>query len=97
MPEPTLIEEALPGPGDRDMHGRCWWGHGIVHDPQTGEPYHPTWSLAEEPYGCDTHWLPAGDLPVAHPWILSDDDEPADDDGREALTAAERNPSLAIR
>jgi hypothetical protein len=93
--EPTLIEEAMPGPGDRDTHQRCWWGHGLVSDPQTREPYSPTWSLSEEPFGCDTHWLPAGALPIAPAWIITDeDDEPADDDGREALTAAERNPSL---
>lgn len=94
--EPILIEDALPGPGDRDLQGRCWWGHGLISDPQTLEPYHPTWSLAETPYGCDTHWLPAQALPTAPAWHLTGDEDDPDnyDDGREALTAAERNPSL---
>lgn len=101
MTEPTLIEDALPGPGDRDLHGRCWWGHGLVSDPQTGEPYQPSWSLAEMPYGCDTHWLPARALPIAHSWPLPDPEDPScyalaalDEDGQQALTAADRNPSL---
>ena len=95
MIEPTLIEEAMPGPSDRDMRGRCWWGHGLISDPETREPYHPTWSLAEEPWGCDTHWLPVDALPQAPACELRDDDEPVDlPDGIEALTAAERNPSL---
>lgn len=94
MTEPTLIKEALPGPEDRDTQGRCWWGHGLVSDPYTNEPYQPWWSLEEEPSGADTHWLPADALPVPHSWPLEPDPETFDDDGREALTVAERNPSL---
>ncbi|MEB3169072.1 MAG: hypothetical protein VKK97_10125 [Synechococcaceae cyanobacterium] len=93
--DPTLIDDELPGPGDRDLDGRCWWGHGLVYDPYTAEPYQPCWSLSEEPSGADTHWLPADARPVPHGWPLrTDEDLAADDDGREALTAAERNPSL---
>jgi len=95
MPKPTLIDETMPAPGDRDHCGRCWWGHGLISDPETRDPYHPTWSLAAEPWGCDTHWLPADALPQAPAWELQDDHEPIDPpDGIEALTAAERNPSL---
>ncbi len=92
---PTPIEEVMPGPDDRDFCGRCWWGHGMISDPETCELYQPTWSLSVEPHGCDTHWLPANALPQAPIWGLRDDSELIDPpDGYESLTAAERNPSL---
>lgn len=92
--DPTAIADALPSTDDRDTAGRCWWGHGWINDPATGEPYHPSWSLSEVPWGFDTHWLPATVVPTPHSWNISPAEEPGDDWSSECLTAADRNPSL---
>lgn len=90
---PNLIEDSQPAPGDRDLQGRCWWGHGHTTDPYTGEPYDPCWTLAEEPWDGATHWLPAADLPVPHAVVVEIDDEETWET-HPSLTAAQRNPSL---
>jgi hypothetical protein len=57
-PRPTPVSERLPGPGDCDAEGRCWYG----------APDRPgavaCWDLEYEPATDDTHWLPAHALPV---------------------------------
>lgn len=65
-PDLYLIEEeGLPTADHRDLQGRAWFGHGFIADPETGEPYAPSWCLRDEPYGSDTHWASADSLPIA--------------------------------
>jgi hypothetical protein len=93
MTTPTPIEERGPGPLDRDPIDRCWWGSPSVGDDQTGERYPASWTFGDEPFPTDTHWLPAGALPLLHP--LSDDREQPDSWlTHPSLTAEQRNPSL---
>ncbi len=64
-PAPVPAAERLPGPGDCDAEGRCWWlkprgyrGHSI------SESY---WILGDADYRIlpsKTHWLPANALPL---------------------------------
>ena len=61
----SIEEEGLPTGDHRDLQGRAWFGHGFIADPETGEPYAPSWSLRDEPYGSDTHWASADSLPIA--------------------------------
>lgn len=58
-PQPVPVSERLPGPGDYNAQGECWWFH--PSDGETGS----FWCLYEghSPPG-DTHWLPAQALPV---------------------------------
>jgi len=65
-PEPVPVSERLPGPGDCDAEGRCWWG-----EPQIGDSHDATWNLctqdeAEEycTWGTKYGWLPAHALPL---------------------------------
>ena len=52
-PRPIPVAERLPGVGDCDAEGRCWWWDG-------------EWCLIEPRFAdfCCTHWLPANALPT---------------------------------
>ena len=57
---PIPVSERLPGPGDCDLHGRCWvWNAGscrwweLVHEGMI--------SYSHEDY---THWLPCNAFPI---------------------------------
>ena len=52
---PIPVSERLPGPGDRDAEGRCWWW---CTDGPT-----PGWILCTEAEGW-TRWLPYYALPL---------------------------------
>jgi hypothetical protein len=57
-PQPIPVSERLPGPGDCDAEGRCWW-YGEGED-MTGWTYQDSEGLS---YYRSTHWLPAHALP----------------------------------
>jgi hypothetical protein len=57
-PQPVPVSEHLPGPGDRNSDGKCWWF--CFECP--GE--HSYWILAKEVYCDPTYWLPAHALPL---------------------------------
>ena len=50
--EPVPVAERLPGPGDRDGKGWCWWFDGF------------NWILDACVVSHYTHWLPHHALPV---------------------------------
>lgn len=59
-PTPVPVSERLPGPGDCDGEGRCWWGFEETDD------YEASWTLRKMiglPFD-DTHWLPFNALPL---------------------------------
>lgn len=65
-PQPIPVSERLPGPGDCDAEGKCWWG-----EPQIENSHDATWNFctqsdAEEfcTWGTKCGWLPAHALPV---------------------------------
>ncbi len=93
MATPVPIEERGPDPRDCDPRGRCWWGSPTVGDPETDERYPASWTLSEEPFPTDTHWLPADAIPLLHP-LCDDREQPEGWSDHPSLTAAERNPSL---
>lgn len=62
-PQPVPVSERLPGPGDCDAEGFCWWWCspaerwlriGIPQPDQASQVH--------------THWLPAHDLPLPGRW-----------------------------
>jgi len=57
-PRPIPVAERLPGAGDCDAEGRCWWGESC----ETGA----TWEFysAAPTTALWTHWLPAHALPT---------------------------------
>ena len=64
-PQPVPVSERLPGPGDCDAEGRCWWWYPSVPDKTYGYWAHeddaiPERAIDEQP----THWLPAHALPL---------------------------------
>jgi hypothetical protein len=62
-PRPIPVAECLPGAGDCDAEGRCWWAFEMF----VGDEVAPiTWSLMRrsEVLIHDTHWLPAHALPT---------------------------------
>lgn len=52
---PASVAERLPGPGDFDGEGRCWW---YLYTPT------PEWHLRFGRTGQHNHWLPAQALPI---------------------------------
>jgi hypothetical protein len=59
-PQPVAVAERLPGPGDCDVEGRCWWF--IAPSSEHILRQSPTWCLGKrnpEDFGIWTHWLPA--------------------------------------
>jgi hypothetical protein len=99
MAPPTPIPIASgrePGPTDRDILGRCWWGQPAAI--RRGQFLAPCWFLADEPEDSDTHWLAYGDLPLIRGDHEPEDFEPDDNwQDHPSLTAADRNPSLCAR
>jgi hypothetical protein len=64
-PQPVPVSERLPGPGDCDAEGRCWWWYPEVPDKTYGywayeDDAVPERALNEQPL----HWLPAHALPL---------------------------------
>jgi hypothetical protein len=57
--EPVPVSERLPGEGDCDSDGRCWWGDAGCDE------FVPSWRLCEQPDNPRlTHWCPYLALPV---------------------------------
>jgi hypothetical protein len=61
--EPVPVSERLPGPGDCDAEGRCWWWN------PTMDPDCPNWWSFESTEYIETepYWLPHWALPVPVP------------------------------
>lgn len=58
QPTPVPVNERLPGPGDRNTEGKCWWFC-------TAYPGDwPHWIFGNEAFCDPTHWLPAHALPL---------------------------------
>ena len=58
---PVAVAERLPGEGDCDAEGRCWW-----FTPPACGPHkiRPCWTFDSEIVEGDTHWLPAHAIPL---------------------------------
>ena len=62
-PAPVAVAERLPGEGECDAEGRCWFYVEALGD--YDEDY--GWKLLDRTYGCNTgrsHWLPFHALPL---------------------------------
>ena len=59
-PQPIPVSERLPGPGDCDAEGRCWWGV-FQDDELLMRAWHLERQTAVWRFAC---WLPAHALPV---------------------------------
>jgi hypothetical protein len=60
---PVAVSERLPGEGDCDMEGRCWW----FSPPACGAHKirrRACWTLDSETMEGDTHWRPASAIPL---------------------------------
>ena len=64
-PQPVSVAERLPGPGDCDEEGRCWWGRAESDDWSADWTFATYESIAEF---CEftprTVWLPFRALPL---------------------------------
>jgi hypothetical protein len=68
--EPVPVAERLPGPGDCDTEGECWWWHPDHKEDEFSDGWmllKPKW--ADGHHDADdspvhTHWLPHHALPV---------------------------------
>jgi hypothetical protein len=66
-PQPVPVSERLPGPGDCDIEGKCWWWYPEVPSDTYGYWAHeddavPERALNEQP----THWLSVRALPLPY-------------------------------
>jgi hypothetical protein len=58
---PVAVSERLPGEGDCDAEGRCWWFTAPACGPHK---IRPCWTLDSEVMEGDSHWLPAHAIPL---------------------------------
>jgi hypothetical protein len=58
---PVAVAERLPGEGDCDAEGRCWWFSAPACGPHK---IRPCWTLDSEAMEGDTHWRPFHAIPL---------------------------------
>jgi hypothetical protein len=61
LPQPIPVFERLPGEGDCDAEGRCWW---FVPPACRPHKIRPCWTFDSLPLPEDTHWLPWWAVPI---------------------------------
>jgi hypothetical protein len=67
-PQPVPVSERLPGAGDRDAEGKCWWWYPPVPEQNYGYWLHEDDATERALEEWPTHWLPAHALPLPdHP------------------------------
>lgn len=63
--QPVPVSERLPGPGDCDAEGRCWWGTpSFVNSYTVTQSAQWRLSAPDDRFGSELFWRPAHALPL---------------------------------